>query len=216
MWFVLVVYFIINILLPSNGLRKQDHFNAFLWRTLYDLWNCIHTIVKGLTGHTGKITWATNINLVAESNAIPMPSANQALRQSLQEIPPVEETPADGPLADEAPSVEAPADDSPAAIIIFVVEVNAITVPTDYQTQGQFLQEMPSVEEPPADGPLADGHPADEAPTDEAPAEEVPAEEAPTNDFTVDDAPAANAPANDAPAGNVGKETQVHVTIHYV
>ena len=70
----------------------QGHFNAFLWRTLYDLWNCLHTIFKGLTGHTGKIqkiTKRTNINLVAESNAIAMPqmpSTDQILGQSLQEL----------------------------------------------------------------------------------------------------------------------------------
>ena len=96
-WFVLVVYFIINILLPCNGLRKQSQKSAFVWRTLYDLWNCLHTIVKGPTRHTGKtqkIPRPTNINLVAESNAIPMPIADQTLGQSLQEMPPVEDIPA--------------------------------------------------------------------------------------------------------------------------
>ena len=168
-WFILIEYFIINILLPCYGLRMQGHFNAFLWRTLYDLWNCLHTIFKGLTGHTGKIqkiTKRTNINLVAESNAIAMPqmpSADQTLGQSLQELPHDEDT--------------------PAAKIIFVVEVNATTMPTDYQTLGQFLREMPPVEDVPADG----------APTDEAPA--------------ADNAPAANASANNTPADNVGQET---------
>ena len=53
-WFVMAIVFFINIVLPCNGLRKQDHFNAFLWRTLYDLWNYLHTIVKGLSGHMGE------------------------------------------------------------------------------------------------------------------------------------------------------------------
>ena len=160
-WYVLVVYFIINILLPCNGLRKQGRKSAFLWRTLYDLWNCLHTIVKGPTRHTGKtqkIPRPSNINLVAESNAIPMrqmPSADQTLGKSLQEMPPVEDT--------------------PAANIIFVV--NAITMPTDYQTLGQFLQEMPPVEDAPADGV-----PADEAPTNDPTADDVPAANAPAND----------------------------------
>ena len=104
-----------------------------------------------------------------------MPTANQTLGQSLQEMPPVEETPADGPSADDAPAA-----DGSAANIIFVVEVNAITMPIDYQTLGEFLQEMPPVEDAPTDG--------------------VPADEAPVNDPTADDVPAANAPANDAPA----------------
>jgi hypothetical protein len=143
-WFVLVVYFIINILLPCNGFRKQDHFNAFLWRTLYNLWNCLHTIVKGLTRHTGKtqkiMRPTTNINIVTESNAIPMPTAYQTLGQSLQEMPPVEDT--------------------SAADIIFVVEVNTITMPTNYQTLGQFLQEIPPVEDAPADDAPANDAPA--------------------------------------------------------
>jgi hypothetical protein len=154
-WFVLVEYFIINILLPCYGLRMQGHFNAFLWRTLYDLWNCLHTIFKGLTGHTGKIqkiTKRTNINLVAESNAIAMPqmpSADQTLGQSLQELPHDEDT--------------------PATKIIFVVEVNATTMPTDYQTLGQFLQEMPPVE----DVPAADNNPAASASANITPADNV-------------------------------------------
>ena len=53
-WFFLAIVFFINIVLPCNGLRKQDHFNAFLWRTLYDLWNNLHIIVKGLSGHMGE------------------------------------------------------------------------------------------------------------------------------------------------------------------
>ena len=81
-----------------------------------------------------------------------------------------------------------PVEDTPAAHIIFVAEVNAVTTPTDYQTLGQFLQEMPPVEDVPAD----------EAPADEAPADEVPA---------ADNAPAANASANNTPADNVGQET---------
>ena len=52
-WFVMAIVFFINIVLPCNGLRKKDHFNAFLWRTLYDLWNYLHTIVKGHSGHMG-------------------------------------------------------------------------------------------------------------------------------------------------------------------
>ena len=162
-WFILIEYFIINILLPCYGLRMQGHFNAFLWRTLYDLWNCLHTIVKGLTRHTEKskkITRPTNINIVAESNAIPMPTAYQTLGQSLQEVPPVEDT--------------------PAAHIIFVSEVNAITMPTDYQTLGQFLQEMPPVEDVPAG--LASAAPANEAPGDDPPGDDVPAANAPAND----------------------------------
>ena len=53
-WFILAIVFFINIVLPCNGLRKQDHFNAFLWRTLYDLWNYLHTIVKAFSGHMGE------------------------------------------------------------------------------------------------------------------------------------------------------------------
>ena len=163
-WFVLVVYFIINILLPCNGLRKQGQKSAFVWRTLYDLWNCLYTIVKGPTMHTGKtqkIPRPTNINLVAESNAIPMPTADQTLGQSLQEMPPVE--------------------DIPAANIIFVVEVNAITMPTDYQTLGQSLQEMPPVEDTPSDGAPADGAPADDTAADDVSAANAPANDAPAH-----------------------------------
>ena len=129
-WFVLVLYFVINILLPCNGLRKTDHFNAFVWRFLHDLWNFLHTIVTDLSRHIGKtqkIIRPTDINSVAESNAIPIPTAYQTLRQSPQEMPPVEDT--------------------PAADIIYVVEANAIPMPTAYQTLGQFLQEMPTVED---------------------------------------------------------------------
>ena len=166
-WFILIEYFIINILLPCYGLSSgmQGQFNAFLWRTLYDLWNCLHTIVKGLTRHTEKskkFTRPTNINIVAESNAISMPTAYQTLGQSLQEMPPVEDT--------------------PAAHIIFVAEVNAITMPTDYQTLGQFLQEMPPVEDVPADDAPADDAPADEAPaTDNAPATNASANDTPAD-----------------------------------
>ena len=129
-WFVLVVYFVINILLPCNGLRKTDHFNAFVWRTLHDLWNYLHTIVTDHSkqiGKTKKIISPTDINSVAESNAIPIPTADQTLDQSRLEMQPVEDT--------------------PAADIIFVVEANAIPMPTAYQTIGQFLQEMTTVED---------------------------------------------------------------------
>ena len=96
-WFVLAALFVINILLPCNGLRKTDHFNAFVWRTLQDLWNYLHTIVTDLSRHIGKtqkITRSTNINLVTESNSIPTTTADQILGQFLQEMPPVEDTPA--------------------------------------------------------------------------------------------------------------------------
>ena len=53
-WFILAIVFFVNIVLPCNGIRKKDHFNAFLWRTLYDLRNNLHTIVKGLSGHMGE------------------------------------------------------------------------------------------------------------------------------------------------------------------
>ena len=135
-WFILVVYFVINILLPCDGLRKTRHFNVFLWRTLYDLWNYLHTIVTGLSRHMKKtetITRTTDINLVAEVISIPMPNAYQSPGQSLQEMP--------------------PAEDTTAADIILVVEANAIPKPTAYQTLGQFLQEMPTVEDPPVDAP---------------------------------------------------------------
>ena len=128
-WFILVVYFVINILLPCDGLRKTRHFNVFLWRTLYDLWNYLHTIVTGLSRHMKK-TRPTDINLVAEVISIPMPNAYQTPGQSLQEMSPVE--------------------DATAANIILVVEANAIPIPTTYQTLGQFLQEMPTVEDAPA------------------------------------------------------------------
>ena len=78
--------------------------------------------------------------LVAKSNATPMPTAYQTLGQSLKQLP--------------------HAEDTPAAKIIFVVEVNAITMPTDYQTLDQFLQEIPPVEDIAADeAPAADNTP---------------------------------------------------------
>ena len=129
-WFILVVYFVVNILLPCNGLRKTDHFNAFVWRFLHDLWNYLHTIVTDLSKHIGKTKKKirpSDINLAAESNPIPIPTTYQTLGQSLLEMPPVEDT--------------------PAANIIFVLEANAIPIPTTYQTLGQFLQEMPTVED---------------------------------------------------------------------
>ena len=129
-WFILVAYFVINILLPCNGLRKTDHYNAFVRRTLHDLWNYLHTIVTDLSRHIGKtqkIIRPTDINSVDKSNAIPIPTADQTLGQFLLEMPPVEDT--------------------PAADIIFLVEANVIPMPTAYQTIGQFLQEMPTVED---------------------------------------------------------------------
>ena len=155
-WFILVVYFVINILLPCNGLRKRDHFNAFVWRTLHDLWNYLHTVVTDLSRHIGKtqkIIRPTDISLVAESDAIPMPTAYQTPGRSHLELPPVEDT--------------------PAADIIFVVEANAIPMPTAYQTLGQFLQEMPTVEDAPANTLAADALAAD-TPAADAPVADSP------------------------------------------
>ena len=107
MWFILFVYFVLNILVPCNGLRKTDHFNAFVWRTLHDLWNYLYTIVTDLSRHIGKtqkIIRPTDINLVAESNAIPMPTVYQTLSHFLQEI-----QSADAPDAPDAPADDAPA-----------------------------------------------------------------------------------------------------------
>jgi hypothetical protein len=96
-------------------------------------------------------------------------------------------------------------EDTPAAHIIFVSEVNAITMPTDYQTLGQFLQEMPPVEDAPA--APASAAPVSAAPVSAAPADEAPGDDPPGDDSHGDDVPAANAPANDAH----GACTQVHV-----
>ena len=48
----------------------------------------------GIWGKTQTITRPTDINLAAESNAIPMHTAYQTLGQSLLEMPHVEDTPA--------------------------------------------------------------------------------------------------------------------------
>ena len=128
-WFILVLYFIINILVPCMGLRKTDHFNTFVWRCLHDLWNYLYTIVTGLSRHIGKTKKkirSSDINSVAEFSARPIPTADQRLGQSLLQMPPVEDT--------------------AAADIIYVVEANAIPTPTAYQTLGQILQEMPTLE----------------------------------------------------------------------
>ena len=95
-WFVLAAHFFISIALPCIGLLKQDHFNAFFWRTLYDiLLGYCHGIVRGLSrcgGKTQTITKPTGINLVAEVNAIPMPTAYPTVCQFLQDIPSLEDT----------------------------------------------------------------------------------------------------------------------------
>ena len=160
-WFYLVALFVINIAVPCNGLRKHDHFNAFFWKTLNDiLLGCHHGIVDGLFrcgGKTQTITKPTGINLVAEVNAIPMPTAYPTVCQLLQEIPYLEDTADDVPAktstdvlvddrgmsmcAEETRTVNKPT-------YIFVAEVNTINSRPAHRTVALFIQELPPIEDP--------------------------------------------------------------------
>ena len=160
-WFVLAMIFFINIVVPCNGLRKQDHFNAFFWRTLNDiLSDYCHGFFKGLFRcgrKTQTITKPTEINLVAEVNALPMPTAYPTVCQLLQEIPYLEDTADDVPAktstdvlvddrgmsmcAEETRTVNKPT-------YIFVAEVNTINSRPAHRTVALFIQELPPIEDP--------------------------------------------------------------------
>ena len=151
-WFNLAANFVIDILLPCIGLLKQDHFNALLWRTLYDML-LSQGIVRGLSrgmGKTQTIMRPSDINFVSEVNTVP------TVCQFLQEVPSVEDTGNDIP--EEAPAEptvdvrrttacakETKKNDRPTYINV-AVEVNSLPMPPACPTADQFLQEMPSLE----------------------------------------------------------------------
>ena len=133
-----------------------------------------HGIVKGLSrcgGKTQTITKPTLINLVAEVNAIPMPTAYPTVCQFLQDIPSLEDTSfrlrsipsivhftsftahrGVAPFIQELPPIEDPGDnisESPTN-----ASVNALVHKEAEGALSQFLQGMPSLES--NDGILAE------------------------------------------------------------
>ena len=160
-WFILAAYFVINILLPCYQLLKQGHFNAFLWRTLYDMQlGYCHGIVRGLSrclGKTQTIMGPSNVNFVSEVNTKPTLTAYPTVCQFLQEVPSVENT--DNDIPEEAPAEptldvrritscakETKKNVRPTNIDV-VVEVSSLPMPPACPTTSQFLQEMPSLDD---------------------------------------------------------------------
>ena len=158
-WFILAAYFVINILLPCILLLKQGHFNAFLWRTLYDMQLECHGMVRGLSrcmGKTQTIMRPSDINFVSEVNSLPMPPACPTGGQLPQEMPSLEDID-DGipPESDVDTSVDVkgisrcPEETQTVtrSTYILVSEVNAIKISPDCPKVAQFIKEMPPIEE---------------------------------------------------------------------
>ena len=147
-WFYLAALFVIDILLPCIGLLKQDHLNAFLWRTLYDmLLSYCHGIVRGLSrcmGKTQTIMRPSDINFLSEVYTMPTLTAYPTVCQSLQEEAPAEPTVDVGRITRCAK--ETKKNDTQTNINV-VVEVNSLPTPPACPTAGQFLQEIPSLED---------------------------------------------------------------------
>ena len=147
-WFNLAANFVIDIVLPCNGLLKKDTFNAFLWRTLYDMQlGYCHGIVRGLSrcmDKTQTIMRPSDINFLSEVYTMPTLTVYPTVCQSLQEEAPDEPTVDVGRITRCAK--ETKKNDRPTNINA-VVEVSSLPMPHACPTAGQFLQEMPSLED---------------------------------------------------------------------